>query len=83
MTEAEEAELLEKCSELADQGKMLSVADIRQVFEEASGEKTATNYICRVLKRHGWRKIMPRAKHPKTASEEEQNSSKLTLNTSK
>ncbi|MGI6636559.1 MAG: helix-turn-helix domain-containing protein [Christensenellales bacterium] len=84
MTEAEEARLLEKCSELADQGKVLSVADIRQVFEEALGEKTASSYIYRVLKRHEWRKVMPRTKHPKAASEEEQNSSKkLTLNTSK
>lgn len=84
MTEAEETQLLEKCSELAAEGKVLTVADIRQVFEEELGEKTGHDYIYKLLKRHGWRKVMPRAKHPKAASEEEQNSSKkLTLNTSK
>ncbi len=84
MTEAEEVRILEKCSELAVQGKVLTVADIRQVFEEELGEKTVTSYIYRLLKRHGWRKIMPRAKHPKAASEEEQNSSKkLTQSTPK
>ena len=84
MTESEEARILEKCSELAAQGKVLTVADIRQVFEEELGEKTVTSYVYRVLKRHGWRKVMPRSKHPKAASEEEQNSSKkLTQNTTK
>lgn len=84
MTESEEARILEKCGELALQGKVLTVADIRQVFEEELGEKTVTSYVYRVLKRHGWRKVMPRSKHPKAASEEEQNSSKkLTQNTTK
>lgn len=84
MTESEEARILEKCEELSGAGKVLTVADIRQVFEEELGEKTATSYVYRVLKRHGWRKVMPRSKHPKAASEEEQNSSKkLTQNTEK
>lgn len=84
MTEAEEAQLLEKCRELRGEGKVLTVADIRQMFEEELGESTGNSYIYRVLKRHGWRKVMPRAKHPKAASEEEQNSSKkLTQNTPK
>ena len=84
MTEAEEAQILEECSKQAEEGKVLTVTDIRQAFEEALGAKTAYSYIYKLLKRHGWRKVMPRARHPKAASEEEQNSSKkLTLNTAK
>ena len=70
MSEAEEAQILEGCSKLAEEGKALTVADIRQAFEERLGGKTAYSYIYKVLKRHGWRKVMPRAKHPKAASEE-------------
>lgn len=76
IAESEEAVILEQCSELADQGKVLTVADIRRVFDEALGEKTNPDYIYKLLKRHGWRKVMPRARHPKAASKEEQNSSK-------
>jgi len=76
IAESEETVILEQCSELADQGKVLTAADIRRVFDEALGEKTNPDYIYKLLKRHGWRKVMPRARHPKAASKEEQNSSK-------
>lgn len=39
ISETEEAEILEQCSELADEGKALTVADIRLLFEEVLGEK--------------------------------------------
>ena len=61
LSEAEEAEILAECEEEAEAGL---------------GRETSCNYVYRVMKRHGWRKIMPRSKHPKAASQEEQDSSK-------
>ena len=50
-----------------DQSKaILEVA----AFDEARGKDTGSGYIYMLLKRHGWRKVMPRSKHPKAASEE-------------
>ena len=40
----------------------------RQAAER--GHSIGSGQIYRVLQRHGWRKVMPRSKHPKKASEE-------------
>ena len=64
LTTAEEAEILKTFERYASEGKMLTVAEINQAFEERLGKKLPHNYIYRVLKRQGWRKIMPRSKHP-------------------
>ena len=76
MTLEEEAEFLEECSRLADEGKILTVAELKAKYDEMLGMETAKSTIYRVLKRHGWRKIMPRSKHPKAASKEAQGASK-------
>lgn len=39
-------------------------------YEERVGHSIGSSQIYRVLERHGWRKVMPRSKHPKKASEE-------------
>ncbi len=76
LTTVEEAEILKTFERYASEGKMLTVAEINQAFEERLGKKLPHNYIYRVLKRQGWRKIMPRSKHPKAADKEEQSASK-------
>lgn len=76
MTEAEEAKLLAECEEEANAGQMLTAEIIRRKFEEYLGRELDSSYIYGVMKRHGWRKVMPRSKHPKAASTEEQDSSK-------
>ena len=76
MTEAEEAAVLAECEQEAEAGNILTVEKVRIKLEEKLGRKTSQNYAYRVLGRHGWRKVMPRSKHPKAASQEEQDSSK-------
>ena len=84
MTEEEEAAVLAECEQEAEAGKMLTVEKVREKLEEKLGRKTSPNYVYRVLGRHNWRKVMPRSKHPKAASQEEQDSSKkLRLSTPK
>ena len=78
----EEQSILEQCAKEAEDGAVLTVQDVRKKLEEHLGRKTVTSYAYEVLKRHGWRKVMPRSKHPKAATQEAQDASKkLTRNT--
>ena len=72
----QEAMVLAKFEEEADAGHELTVSDIRKGLETELGRETPATYVYRVLHRHGWRKVMPRPKHPKAATKEEQDSSK-------
>lgn len=76
LSESEEAEVLEECAKAAESGQILTASMMREKLEERIGKKASHNYVYQVLKRHEWRQVMPRAKHPQAASEEEQNSSK-------
>ena len=70
MSVEEEAVLLEQFREKAEQGQMLDIHEIRDAYEKKAGHSIGCAQVYRVLHRHGWRKIMPRSKHPKKASEE-------------
>ena len=66
----EENEILSSFEKKADAGQIITVQDIKRAFDERIGKDTGRGYIYMLLKRHGWRKVMPRAKHPKKANEE-------------
>lgn len=72
MSFAEEEALLEPFKKAAEAGQIVEVSEIKGAYEEATGRSLETNrgQIYNVLHRHGWRKIMPRSKHPNKASEE-------------
>ena len=72
MSEEEEAKVLAQCEEEAEAGKVLTAETVRRKLEERLGRETSTNYVYRVMERNGWRKVMPRSRHPKAASQEEQ-----------
>ena len=71
LTKEQERELLEPFITEAEKGTMVVVDDIRKAYEEKTGEKSAPATIYYLLARNGWRKIMPRSKHPKKASDED------------
>lgn len=80
MSFEEEAEFLEQFRHRAEQGQMLDIHEIENTYREKVGHDIGHAQVYRVLQRHGWRKIMPRSKHPKKASEEViETSKKLTL----
>jgi len=80
MSYEEEAEFLLTYKELAEQGQITEVAEIKRAYEEKVGHGIGKSQIYRVLSRHGWRKVMPRSKHPNKASDEViEASKKLTL----
>jgi len=68
----EEKALLEPFKKAAESGQIVGINEIKQAYESAIGRSTETDHgrIYRVLARHGWRKIMPRSKHPNKASDE-------------
>jgi transposase len=80
MSVDEEEEILDSFKEKATQGKMITVQEIKAEFEKKIGRDTGRGYIYMLLARHEWRKVMPRSKHPKKASDEAiEASKKLTI----
>ena len=70
MSMEEEAALLEPFQAEAEKGQIVEVSQIKAQYEEAVGHRIGGSQIYYVLKRNGWRKVMPRSKHPKKAGEE-------------
>jgi len=67
LTEQEEDDLLSSFLEKARAGGVLVVGDIKASYEKKAGKQVPKSTVYRMLSRHGWRKIVPRPKHPKAA----------------
>jgi transposase len=70
LSKEEEKEFLEKFDQRAEKGEMLEISEIAIAFNEKVGKETDLSTIYYLLKRNGWRKVMPRSKHPNKASDE-------------
>ena len=70
MTEEQEREILSRFEKAAEAGQEVTAQAIKAAFDEAIGRDTGNSYIYVLLKRHNWRKVKPRPKHPKAANEE-------------
>ena len=70
MSIEEESAFLEPYRQRAEEGHILEIGEIEAAYKEKVGHSIGSSQIYRVLHRHGWRKVMPRSKHPKKASEE-------------
>lgn len=80
MSLVEEEAFLAEYKKQAEQGQIIEVSEMKKAYEEKVGHSIGGGQIYCVLKRHGWRKIMPRSKHPNKASDEAiEASKKLTL----
>ena len=71
MSVEEEAAILAPFKERAERGELVEVSEIAKAYQAAVDHPVSNGQIYFVLHRHGWRKVMPRSKHPKKASEEE------------
>lgn len=76
LTFEEEAELLKPFEERAQKGEMIETGEIKEAYRKVVGHSIGGGQIYMVLKRHGWRKIMPRSRHPKAADKEAVEASK-------
>jgi hypothetical protein len=66
MTMAEEREFLAQWEAKAKSGGVLSVPPIHAALVERLGHDTPLSTTYRLLARHGWRKVQPDTKHPKS-----------------
>jgi transposase len=78
LTLQEEQHFLAPFFARAQSGEIATTAEIQQAFEARIGHEVDDSTIYRLLNRHGWRKLMPRPKHPQ-ASKEAQEQFKKTL----
>lgn len=70
MSFEEEEAFLAGYKALAEKGQLVEVSTIKAAYEAKVGHTIGSGQIYCVLHRHGWRKIMPRSRHPKKASDE-------------
>ena len=80
MSYEEETMLPKPFEKKAEAGQMVEISEIKTAYQDAVGHPVGTSQIYYVLHRHKWRKVMPRSRHPKKASEEViETSKKLTI----
>lgn len=67
-----EREFLAPFFERAAQGKIATAGEIQRAFEAQVGHEVDASTIYRLLKRHSWRKLVPRPVHPQANHEAQQ-----------
>lgn len=65
LTLEEEKEFVSRFFDIGAKGGMLIVSEVWAALEKELGHKVAETTVYRMLARHGWRKIVPRRRHPK------------------
>jgi transposase len=65
LTAKEEAALLETHRAQAQQGWVLTARKIKESYEKKVGHKVPDSTVCRMLKRHHWRRVSTRPTHPR------------------
>jgi len=61
----EEERFLNKFKKEAESGQLLEVSRLHEAYQKKIGRPTHPSTVYRLLKRHHWRKVMPRPTHPK------------------
>jgi len=67
----EEEELLQDISKRADKGLLVAVKTIKAEIETRIKRTVSKDYPYDLLHRHGWRRVVPRPKHPKQVPEQQ------------
>ena len=65
LTKKEEEQFLSQFFKQAEQGECIAAKAIYLAYEEKIGHTVHETTIYRLLRRHGWRKVQPRPRHPK------------------
>lgn len=66
MSLEEEEAFLEELREEAERGELIAAFAIREKVEGQVGKKVSKDYLYDMFHRHGWRKVEPRPRNPKT-----------------
>ncbi len=62
----EEVEFLRPWTDLAQKGQVLVVSPIRAALAQHLKRPVSASFAYRLLDRHGWRKLAPDTRHPKS-----------------
>jgi transposase len=62
----QEAEFLAPWTEQAQEAGLLVLSPIRAALAQRLGRPVAASVVWRLLARHGWRKVAPDTRHPKS-----------------
>ena len=77
MSDEEEKSFLSQYEEAAKNGEIITIGEIGKAYDEAVGkEHKSKSTVYSLLHKHKWREIVPRPKHPESASKEEIETSK-------
>lgn len=72
LTLEQEKQFLEPFFERAAKGEIATCAEIHAAYEAHIPHQVDESTIYRLLARHGWRKVLPRPKHPKADREKQE-----------
>lgn len=72
MSPEEEQAFLSPWLEKAREGGVITVPPLHAALEEKLGRKLPPSTTYRLLSRHGWRKVTPDTRHPKSKPEEQE-----------
>ncbi len=71
LTVEQERQLLAPFFARAECGEIATAGEIKRAYEAQVGHEVDESTIYRLLARHGWRKLVPRPRHPKANAEEQ------------
>jgi len=74
----EEASFLESFKQAALTGQIATAAEIKRALESRLGHKVHKSMVYKLLKRHGWRKLVPRPFHVDADKQEQEAFKKTT-----
>ena len=85
MDDEESKNFLNQFKEKSEKGQIITIEEVADAFNEKTGkQRKSLSTVYYFMHSHGWRKIMPRSKHPNKASDEAiRASKKLTLESEK
>ena len=66
MSFEEEQEFLAPWLARAQNGTLVVASPIREALAQRIGQPVSASVVCRMLARHGWRKVAPDTRHPKS-----------------
>ena len=72
LSEKQEVEVLNAIESEAKKGGVLEVSKVHNALQEKAGKTISKQTAYNILHRHGWRKISPRPKHPKSDKKEQE-----------
>jgi len=67
----DESEFLKSLESMASSGQIGTISEIQAAYEKRVGYVVHKSSVYRLLKRHGWRKVMPRPFHVNSKKEEQ------------